>query len=79
MPGESSEPTYLEAAICSKEVTVFAANDLKTPIASFCLFKGRTIGTTLYLESGLYFIRVKSKPFSSEVSSYTISISPGQF
>jgi len=79
MPGEPSESAYLETTICLKDVTVFAANDLETPIASFCLLKGRTTGYTLYMDTGLYFIRVKSKPFSSELSSYTISISPGQF
>lgn len=79
IPGEPSQDINLETTMCLRDVTIFAADDVNTPIASFCLLKGRATGYTLYLDTGLYFIRVKAKPFNSEPSSYTISIKPGQF
>lgn len=78
-PGEPTESVYLETALCLKDATIFAADDLNTPVASFCILKGRNTGYTLYLETGLYFIRLKSKPYQAEILPYTLAIQPGQF
>lgn len=79
VPGEPRESVYLESIMSMQDCTIFASNDLTTPIGSFPLIRGRRNGKVFNLGTGTYFIRLRSKPYTSELLSYTLDVKPGQF
>ena len=79
-PQASPYLDQLESRTCTTgRVSVFSRTDTTNPISSFCLVRGKRRQSTLYLSSGLYYIRIDRPIPVGDAYSYTIQLEESSF